>query len=62
MKSGQGDTNGPCVSPSSPAPGAGPLVTYSLGIGEWPQPIVVLLPSCVPQPQVDRLSIHHHVG
>ena len=34
----------------------------SLGIGERPQPVVVLLSSSVPETQVDRLAVHHHVG
>lgn len=48
--------------PRHPALGVGPAGTYSLRVGEWPQPVVVLLPSSVPQPQVDWLPIHHHVG
>eukprot|EP00968_Pinguiococcus_pyrenoidosus_P001017 scaffold48_cov311-Pinguiococcus_pyrenoidosus.AAC.212 len=33
-----------------------------LGIGERPEAIVVLLPRCVPQAQVDGLAVHHDVG
>lgn len=33
-----------------------------LRIGERSQSIVVLLPSCVPQAQIDRLSIHLDIG
>lgn len=47
--------------PSHPAPAGTPVVPYSLGVGEWPQAVVVLLPGGVPQPQVDGLPIHHHI-
>ena len=47
--------------PKPPSSRGGPVVTYSLGIGQWSQPVVVLLPGGVPQPQVDRLPVHHHV-
>lgn len=43
------------------SPWGWPAVTYSLGIGEGPQPVVVLLPRRVPQPQVDRFAVHHHI-
>ena len=33
-----------------------------LRVAERAQPVVVLLPRRVPQPQVDRLAVHHHVG
>lgn len=35
---------------------------YRLRVGEWPKPVIVLLPSRVPQPQVHRLAVHHHIG
>lgn len=55
-------TPGPLgLHPSHPAPAGSPVVPYSLGVGEWPKPVVVLLPSGVPQPQVDRLPVHHHI-
>ena len=33
-----------------------------LRVAERTQPVVVLLPRRVPQPQVDGLAVHHHVG
>lgn len=35
---------------------------HRLWVGEWPETVVVLLPSSVPQPQVHRLAVHHHIG
>lgn len=32
-----------------------------LWVGERPQSVVVLLPRSIPETQVDRLAIHHHV-
>lgn len=34
----------------------------SLWVGEWTQAVVILLSRCIPEPQVDRLPIHHHIG
>lgn len=48
--------------PKPPSSPAAAIVTYSLGVGERPQAVVVFLPGRVPQPQVDRLPVHHHVG
>eukprot|EP00964_Phaeocystis_antarctica_P141558 scaffold106618_cov77-Phaeocystis_antarctica.AAC.4 len=33
-----------------------------LRVAEGAQPVIVLLPCRVPQAQVDRLAVHHHVG
>ena len=38
------------------------LVLYRLWIGQWAKSVVVLLSSCVPKAQIDRLPIYHHVG
>ena len=35
---------------------------YRLRIAERPEPVVILLPGCIPQPQVDGLAVHHDVG
>lgn len=46
-----------------PQPGQAELrAAHRLWVGEWPEAIVVLLPGRVPQPQVHRLAVHHHVG
>lgn len=36
--------------------------TYRLWVGQWTQPVVVLLTSCIPEAQIDRLAVHHHVS
>jgi len=33
-----------------------------LWIRQRPQPVVIFLSGCVPQPQVDGFAVHHHVG
>ena len=33
-----------------------------LGIAERAKSVVFFLPGCIPQPQVDNLAVHHHVG
>lgn len=35
---------------------------HCLRVGERPEAVVVLLPGRVPQPQVHRLAVHHHVS
>lgn len=53
------------VSPPTPGlqgPPGWPRTTYGLRVGERPKPVIIFLPSSVPQPQVDRLPVHHHVG
>lgn len=35
---------------------------HRLRVGEWPEAVIVLLPGSVPQPQVHRLAVHHHVS
>jgi hypothetical protein len=34
---------------------------YRLWVGQWPESIIVLLPSCVPQSQIHRFPIYHHI-
>lgn len=33
-----------------------------LWVREWPQPVVILLSSSIPKPQIYRLAVNHHVG
>lgn len=40
----------------------GGTVTHRLRVRERPQPVIVLLSSSIPQPQVHRLAVNHHVG
>ncbi len=37
-------------------------LSHRLWVGKRPEPVVVLLSRRVPQPQVDGLAVHHHVG
>jgi len=37
-------------------------VLYRLWVGQGAESVVVLLSRRVPQAQVDRLPVHHHVG
>lgn len=36
--------------------------THSLGVGEGPQSVIILLSSRIPKTQVNRLAINHHIG
>lgn len=36
--------------------------TYRLWVGQWPEPVVVLLSGCIPQTQIHWFPIHHYVG
>lgn len=36
--------------------------SYRLWVGQRPEPVVVLLPCCIPQAQVHWLPINHHIG
>lgn len=35
---------------------------YRLWVGQWAEPVVVFLSSCIPEAQVDRLAVHHHIS
>lgn len=35
---------------------------YRLWVGQWAEPVVVFLPSCVPEAQVDWFAVYHHIS
>lgn len=37
-------------------------VIYRLWIGEWAEPVIVFLPSCIPEAQVNWFAVHHHIS
>lgn len=43
-------------------PRGGLGAAHRLWVGERPQAVIVLLSCSVPQPQVHRLAVHHHIG
>lgn len=37
------------------------VCVYRLRVGQWAEPVVVLLSSCIPEAQVDWFAVHHDV-
>lgn len=35
---------------------------YRLWVGEWAEPVIVLLSSCIPEAQVHWFAVHHHIS
>lgn len=38
------------------------VILYRLWVGQWAEPVIIFLSSCIPEAQVDRLAVHHHIS